>query len=429
MVNKKNFKIINLIILTVIISIGHIVAVSISNDSETEDIVNQVETTDNEDITIDGIDVYYDDASASVYYDGLKNNPDYKWLNIQQKNKNGYNVKKELENLEGSNILLIEVTYNNAYMVKASIPNKSDIDENQADELVEELKTIINNYKYASIYASESEIEEANKEYNINIETIGAEEKNFISLMIAELFPTFYNVLIFFLLIMYSKNITTSLSTERNSKIIEMLTSYARPKTLIRGKLIGNILIGLMQIVSLIIAAVLSVVLGNKVHMDITGKNMVDIDKFVSFIRDFNTEGALTNEEIIVSILLIISSIVLFDILAGIFGTFVGKPEDASVITNIYTYTIMIGYFLALMAGDNEVINNILKYVPICIPFKIPVDVLVGTASVQEGLISLIIMILSSGILFVLMGNIYEKLVFKAFSFKDILSKWAPRKL
>ena len=72
---------------------------------------------------------------------------------------------------------------------------------------------------------------------------------------------------------------------------------------------------------------------------------------------------------------------------------------------------------------DNDICIMLMKYVPICIPFIMPFNVLIGIASITEGIMSCFIMILFIVILIVLLINVYEKLVFNTLTIKQLMKK------
>ena len=238
-------------------------------------------------------------------------------------------------------------------------------------------------------------------------------------------FPLILALIMYFMLLTYGQGMTTSMTTEKNSKIIELLVSHTTPRILIVGKVMGNVIVGIGQIILWIISIIIGIACGNLVSNYIAGKDMIDVEGFIEMIRKSNESSAFSIGTIILFIVLLILGFLFYSVFAAICGSFINKPEEASSILVVYTYTTVVGFFIPYVGTfmQNQVCINISKYVPICIPFTVPMDILIGNIDIMQAFIAIGIMLVSVIIVVVILENVYERLVFNKLTIKELIGR------
>ena len=97
-------------------------------------------------------------------------------------------------------------------------------------------------------------------------------------------------------------------------------------------------------------------------------------------------------------------------VIAGFFGSFLRKTEDVASVMSVYTILVVAGFMVSYMGTllEKKAIISVGRYVPICSPFMLPADILVGNMKLWESLLSLGILVLSTIIMIVATGKVYE---------------------
>ena len=117
---------------------------------------------------------------------------------------------------------------------------------------------------------------------------------------------------------------------------------------------------------------------------------------------------------IILAILLLIMGLVFYLVLAGLAGSFVTKPEEASNVQTIFFLPMIISFFVVLPAitsGEGS-IALIYNMIPFTAAMSAPGTVLIGNLSIAAACISLLIMIVCAVLFLILAARIYKGLLF-----------------
>lgn len=344
-------------------------------------------------------------------------------FNVLQGNSKKY--KSLVDENKKTNNLIAHITYTDKFSIEVTIPKSSKVKESDASKIASIIEEMLEEEKYIRAASSEEELKEFNKEYTVAVNTLGKGKESEMFTVVKTYFPLILALIMYFMLLTYGQGMTTSMTTEKNSKIIELLVSHTTPKILIIGKVIGNVIVGIGQIVLWIISIIIGIVCGNLVSNYIARKDMIDVSGFIEMIRKSNESSAFSASAIILFVILLILGFLFYSVFAAICGSFINKPEEASSILVVYTYTTVAGFFIPYVGTfmQNETCINISKYVPICIPFTVPMDILIGNIDIAQALIAIGIMLVSVIIVIAILGNVYERLVFNKLTIKELMGK------
>ena len=184
--------------------------------------------------------------------------------------------------------------------------------------------------------------------------------------------------------------ITTSVVEEKSTRVIEILLSTIPARVLLAGKVIGNTILAMGQI--LLLAAI--VVIG----MIVSGQNelLKGLGGPIVWFAVFFFFG--------------------FILLAAMFaaaGALVSRQEDVGATMSPVMYLTMIPYFLVILFGENSLVMTILSYVPFSAPVAMPISLFFNEAMWWEPLAALVIMLLTCVAVVALGGKIYENSLLK----------------
>ena len=208
----------------------------------------------------------------------------------------------------------------------------------------------------------------------------------------------------------FANQVSTSITTEKTSRIMETLITSTKPKTIVLGKTIGAGIVGLLQVLIIMITAVASALI-------------------------FLPEGALDGIIDISNITPILGAVIVIYFILGYFlyaflyaltGATVSKPEDINSANTPVSIIEIVGFYLAYFSMMNPAsnINVLASILPISSPFSMPFRVMLGTATSSEIAISIVALILCSILVAKISIKIYSSAILNygtKLNFKDIM--------
>ena len=189
------------------------------------------------------------------------------------------------------------------------------------------------------------------------------------------------SLVLFYAIYFYAYQVSTSITTEKTSKIIETLVTSTSPRTIVLGKTLGIGLAGVMQTVVLVVVAVICA-------------NVFLTEEMVSAVLDMSN---ITPALAIITIVYYILGYSLFALLYALTGSTVAKPEDIQSANGPVAILAVIGFYLAYFTMMNPAsdLNSFAAIVPISSPFCMPFRVMMGVATTKEIAISLALLIVT----------------------------------
>lgn len=199
-----------------------------------------------------------------------------------------------------------------------------------------------------------------------------------------------FGVLFMMSAITYCSTIAQSVVEEKQTRIVEILLATVTPRTIMAGKVIGNSILALGQVASIVVVALVTLAL--------TGQGAL----FTLMGPAFLWFG----------VLFIVGFVLLASLYAGVAAT-VSRQEDVASATMPLMFVIMIPYMLAIFASDNPVVMAIMSYVPFSAPIAMPVRVATGAAEWWEPFLALVVLIASAALAIVIGARLYEHSVLR----------------
>ncbi|GAA1643700.1 ABC transporter permease [Microbacterium flavum] len=184
---------------------------------------------------------------------------------------------------------------------------------------------------------------------------------------------------------LFGTTIAQSVVEEKQTRVVELLISAIPVRALLAGKVLGNTILAMGQILVLAAIAV--------VGLTVTGQGEVlqVIGAPLAWFAVFFLFG--------------------FVLLASLFAAaaaMVSRQEDIGATTAPLIYLIMIPYFLVIFFNDNPLVLGIMSYVPFSAPVGMPMRMFIGEAQWWEPLLSLGILAVTCVAAIWLGAKIYE---------------------
>ncbi len=191
-------------------------------------------------------------------------------------------------------------------------------------------------------------------------------------------------MVLYIAVLIYGQLVAQSVATEKSSRAMELLITSANPKSLIFGKVIGTGVAGLAQITILLVWGVICIAI-NKEYL-------ADSEVLSMFAN-------ISPSVVVYTIVFFVLGFGLYAFLNGAMGSMASKLEDVGTLTMPVMFTFIISFVItiAFMSADNidNVIINVLSYIPFTAPMAMFARICMGTASHIEALISIGILIVS----------------------------------
>jgi ABC-2 type transport system permease protein len=195
-------------------------------------------------------------------------------------------------------------------------------------------------------------------------------------------------ILMFIGIFSYGSWVLTGVVEEKQSRVVEVVLSTVRPRDLLMGKVLGIGLLALGQLVILVaVGLALSQVLGRLVLPTTTVGAVVQL--LTWFILGF----------------------AFYATTMGFLGALASRPEEASIASMPVTLTATTAYILSIVVvtGDpNGILAHVMTFVPPAAPMVVPLRTALGAIEPWEIAISIVLMVASIWLLFVVGARIYS---------------------
>lgn len=200
----------------------------------------------------------------------------------------------------------------------------------------------------------------------------------------------------------FGNQTANSVVEEKQTRIVEMLLASVSAKALLTGKVMGSSIIAIAQVTLIGIAAVIGgVASGNQIVLD----------------------GLA--EPILWFIPLFAVGFVMISALYAAGASLVSRTEDIPSTTQPITWLIMLPYMAIVLFFSNQTALQVMSYIPFSAPVAVPVRLFYGTTEWWEPVLSLAIMIVTTGLLILFSAKVYERALLrtgKALKWKEALS-------
>lgn len=257
----------------------------------------------------------------------------------------------------------------------------------------------------------------------------GAGEWSVFETMINYIVPMVVSLILFILIFAYGQIVAQSIAIEKTSRVMELLLTSVRPLAVVIGKVLAMGLISLLQFLMIGILGVVSFAatapfgIGGDIMkiMDNpalqTGQN-ADIAQALT--SSFGTLSPLT---FILIFLIFILGFLFFALIAALVGASVSRMEDLAQAMQPYSLLGVLGFYLAYLpvmttmnnlesgAASISGMQMFSYFFPISSPFALPSALLLGTLSLPQVLIAVLILAAFDVLVAVVVARVYEMII------------------
>lgn len=324
---------------------------------------------------------------------------------IQILNEDYEKIKEKIENEEIDSAIIVEKQDENIkikYIVK-STTMMSGVPEN----IISTLNTLYTNIQINKLGLTEEQLKSITPNFEFALEQTDEEASgNVYAMMLLSL-------VLFYAIYFCAYQVSSSITTEKTSKIIETLVTSTSPKTIVLGKTLGIGIVGLLQMILLVGTALISA----KTFLE-PGilDSIIDVSKITPYLG-------------IITIIYFIFGYFEYALLYALTGSTVSKPEDIQSANGPVAILAVIGFYLSYFTMMNPAseLNVFASMFPISSPFCMPFRIMMGLAKPTDVIISIVILLITGIIIAKIAIKIYSNAILNygtKMSFNDIVKMY-----
>lgn len=393
MVKRKSFIISTLIILVFIVvgfNVPNLIKKFKGNESSTEKLL----ISDSEDVFDGNLDVI---KSLNLDYE----------IEIT---KNSFDeIKEKIEKDEIDSAIIVEKQDNNIKM--RYIVENTTMMGKVPEDIVAGMNALYMNMQISKLGLTEEQLKSITPNFEFSLEqTAEKEAKGNVLIMML------LSMVLFFAIYFCAYQVSSSITTEKTSKIMETLVTSTSPRTIVLGKTIGIGLVGLAQLIVIVGTALAS------------AKAFLEPELLNSVLDISNITPTLG----IITIVYFILGYLAYALLYALTGSTVSKPEDIQSANMPVAIISVVGFYLAYftMMNPTSNLNAIAAILPVSSPFCMPLRIMMGLAEPKDIVISIGVLIITSIVIAKIAIKIYSNAILNygsKMSFKDMIKVYRDK--
>ena len=313
-------------------------------------------------------------------------------------------IKEKIENGEIDDAIIIEKQNNNV-KIRYIVESKTMM-TGVPEKLVNTINTLYTNMQINKLGLTEAELQSITPNFKFSLEQTDEEEATGNVLVIMLM-----SIVLFYAIYFCAYQVSSSITTEKTSKIMETLVTSTTPTTIVLGKTIGIGIVGLIQMIVIVTTALISA----NIFLDQELLNSVlDMSNITPFLG-------------IITIIYFILGYLAYALLYALTGSTVSKPEDIQSANQPVAILAVIGFYLAYftMMNPTSELNLFAALLPISSPFCMPFRIMMGLSNATDIIISIVILIVTILIIAKVAIKIYSNAILNygtKMNLKDIIN-------
>ena len=407
---SKGF-IIGTIIMTLVCVGGFVFSTSDSGVfSESSDLMNS------------GVDKIYLYDETKLLSDDIKDelikvNESYKDIEIEKIENKTDEIRDVFSEKEDSNETILIHFYqgDESYVIDAVRTKESVINDMHAGIFSEEMYQVVYNSICKMAGITDVQMEFINSEVTTKTMIMEGDSVNDTEVKDGFMTESSIGMMLFmlmvFILAIAGENASTSMVTEKGTRVIEYVLTSVRPMAIIVGKVLAVIASQLIQLGIMFLGAVGAMMVMREVS---------DKDISVSeIVKSYGMETVIDNfsaPRLVIAILIIVGGIILYVTLAALIGSTASKMEELTQTNMVYSFIVIFGAYSSMILsmvnlGEDNFLQNFLLAFPLSSPFVTPMYLLMGDCSMVIGIVCLVAMVIAILLLVLLVSKVFEAVI------------------
>ena len=362
LLKRKSFIISNIVIWVIIIALFNVpnILKMINGDDDTSS-TTKLLIVDNNHIFEGELEIL---KESQLGYDVQISNDELSFDNIKEKIDNGDINQAIIIQSENGNINIEYIVQSLLYV--SEVPK----------DIVSSLSAIYTNLQISKLNLTPQQLQNITPNFSFEMkqtETQEVQGNNIVMMLLS--------LVLFYAIYFCAYQVSTSITTEKTSKIIETLVTSTNPRTIVLGKTIGIGIVGLLQVFAMIIIAPIS----NSLFLE-----EGILDKIISIEN-------LTPFLLIMTLVYFLLGYFAYALMYALTGSTVSKPEDVQSANSPVAILAVIGFYLAYftMMNPTSDLNVFASIFPLSSAFCMPFRIMMGIATTKDIILSILVLILT----------------------------------
>lgn len=310
---------------------------------------------------------------------------------IRIENKSFDEIKKLIEDDEIDSSIIIEQKDNNVQI--RYIVENTNMMEGVPEDIITAINTMYSNIQISKLGLTPEQLQSITPNFEFSLEQTSEEKAsgNIFAIMLM-------SIVLFYAIYFCAYQVSSSITTEKTSKIMETLVTSTSPKTIVLGKTIGIGIVGLIQMILIVGTAICSAKAFLEPEMIEAVLDMSNITPYLG----------------IVTIIYFILGYFAYALLYALTGSTVSKPEDIQSANGPVAILAVVGFYLSYftMMNPTSELNVLASMLPISSPFCMPFRIMMGIASTSDVIISIAILLVTILVIAQIAIKIYSNAIF-----------------
>jgi ABC-2 type transport system permease protein len=212
-------------------------------------------------------------------------------------------------------------------------------------------------------------------------------------------------MLLYISILIFGQFVMMGVVEEKQTRVVEVVLSRVRPTQVLIGKVLGIGLLGLVQIVAL----------GGATIVTLSVADIADIDLTSIGIRVLG-----------VLILWYLLGYAFYSVMYGALGATISRQEDMQGVAMLPVLLILPGFFFAQIAisSPDGWMAEVASFVPVWSPMAMAVRSTVADVPIWEVALSVLLLVLTTYVLIKLGGRIYRGAILQTGSKTKLRTAW-----
>ena len=201
--------------------------------------------------------------------------------------------------------------------------------------------------------------------------------------------PGIFLAIFYFITVFLSNRMLTSTTEEKENRVTEMILTSISAKTLILGKIISIMVLGLVQILTIILPIVIGLIIISSIGTLAKDLNLPDFMPIISAIKwDFGT--------IAISAVILIAGFMMTTGFIVALGSAMPTAQEASNYFAAIIMPLMMPLFVlpSFLSSEPSTLTIFLSYFPLTSPISLLLRNMLGTLSLAEALIGISLLVI-----------------------------------
>jgi ABC-2 type transport system permease protein len=229
-------------------------------------------------------------------------------------------------------------------------------------------------------------------------------DPNAVSPVLAYLIPLAFGMVFFFTSLTFGVQIAQSVTEEKQTRIVEILVAAVPVRALLAGKVLGN---GVLALAQVVLIGLVSVVSMRAVD---AGAILAQLGPSIGWFIPFFLVG-----------------FVLLASMWAVTGALVSRQEDINAASMPVQMAIMLPFFGVIFLNGNPLAMTVLSYVPFSAPTAMPLRLFFGKAAGWEPIVALVILLGTAVLFLILAARLYEGSLLRTNGRTSLRTAWRQR--